>query len=169
MGISGTKDWHLLSDAELWRKVCMDVGPQRGCSSSHLSPSCQGTMTCEDTLVYFWEGWGTLMSSETPVPRGDSEELITYILVSSLGKALTPSPVTWSRLYILHPPILLSLGGALSFSHQDHGHCFLPPFPWAGAGVDRAELLALTSPLPCSPTSAALKPHRERFWIRSLQ
>lgn len=66
------------------------MGPwERGCLWFHLSPSCQGSVTFEDVVVYFsWEEWGLL--EETQKCLYHDVMLENFALVTSPGKTLTP-------------------------------------------------------------------------------
>lgn len=100
---------------------------------------------------------------EIPVPQCESEELCTYMLISSLGKAFMPSPVLWSKLCIptLQPCFPQMV---LCPSHIRTMDTVSVPSSWAGAVVDRAGLFALTSSL-LMPQHL---PHREIFRVSTL-
>ena len=56
-------------------------------------------MTLEDVVVYFsWEEWGLLDEAQRRLYYDVMLENLA--LISSLGKPLTPTPVTWTRFFL---------------------------------------------------------------------
>lgn len=90
-------------------------------------------MAFEDVAMYFsWEEWGLLDEAQRRLYRKVMRE--NFALVTSLGKALIPTPETWAKLCLS----AFILGVARYFSHQKHGCCFLPHFPsnlWSSLGL----------------------------------